>query len=107
MIAGMHEFSNRQDLAKALLRRIRDWSAGHDGPHRLELSGGSTPKELLAALADWAPGQAGDGNNPFCPLMIAAFPLTTSILISACSVRLWGPQICAPYLMRRRGFLHL
>ena len=51
MIETVHNFPSRQALAEALVDRILTWAQSCQTAGRLELSGGSTPKELLAVLA--------------------------------------------------------
>ena len=51
MIRTFHKFDSRQELADALAHRIVQWARAYETPGRLELSGGSTPKELLAVLS--------------------------------------------------------
>ena len=50
MIGKVNKFETRQALAQALADRLVDWACHCKPPGRLELSGGSTPKELLANL---------------------------------------------------------
>ena len=57
MIGDFLKFESREALAEALLSRIKGWSDAQTSAHRLELSGGSTPVELLAAMQDWQPNE--------------------------------------------------
>jgi len=50
MIGEIQKFADRRALAENLADRIIDWARACTPPGRLELSGGSTPKELLAVL---------------------------------------------------------
>lgn len=51
MIGKIHKFTSCQELAETLANRILGWAQGCQPAGRLELSGGSTPRELLAVLS--------------------------------------------------------
>ena len=51
MIGDFNLYKSREALAEALACRVEAWASRTQGAKRLELSGGSTPKQLLARLA--------------------------------------------------------